>query len=171
MVKPESGNVVQQWAVKMEAARNLLDSASTRVEGVLDNDERKSQAPPIVRLLLEQTKEWEKDEAPGKRENRLKKENLLSSLQFLHDTGALHEKGEDLLEENKKNYRELHELIVGRLESMLSILHGLNDYANDAVRDYMRTRDSRTRVHKTRTRVLGQDPRPGSCVKWTHGST
>ena len=36
----------------MEAARNLLDSASIRVEGVLDNDERKRQAPPYSSFVV-----------------------------------------------------------------------------------------------------------------------
>ena len=104
MVKPESGNVVRQWAVKMETARDLLDSVSTRMETILNDDERKKRAPPVLRLLMDQVKEWEKNEASGQPEHPLKKENLLASLQTLHDTSALHEKGEDLSEDAKKDY-------------------------------------------------------------------
>ena len=46
------------------------------------------------------------------------------------------------MEANKKKYGDLHELVVGRLEAMLSVLHGLSRYANDTVKTYMRTHDA-----------------------------
>ena len=141
MVKPES-NVVRQWAVSMEAARDLLDSVSTQLSTTLNSDDRIKDAPPVLRMLLDQVKLWETKEAAEQPENPLKKENLLTSLQTLHDTSALYGKRDDLSEDEKKKYRELHALITGRLSSMLGLLIGLNDTANEGARSYMRTLDS-----------------------------
>ena len=93
MVKPESGDVVQQWVLRIVEARTLLDNAATSVAATINDDDKRKNAPSIVRLLFDETKEWEKDEKEGEKGAPLKAETLTFSLQFLHDTSALTRRG------------------------------------------------------------------------------
>ena len=67
MVKPESGDVVQQWVLRIVEARTLLDNAATSVAATINDDDKRKNAPSIVCLLFDETKEWEKDEKEGEK--------------------------------------------------------------------------------------------------------
>ena len=58
MVKSESGDVVQQWALRIGEARTLMDTAASSVAVTIDDEDKKKLAPSVVRLLFDQTKEW-----------------------------------------------------------------------------------------------------------------
>ena len=52
MVKPESGDVVQQWVLRIGDARTLLDKAATLVAATINDADRTKAAPSIVRETL-----------------------------------------------------------------------------------------------------------------------